>query len=177
MRLEPAAGTPAPRREAHAGRALSRDHRNATGGSSCGIIPAVDAHDSPERQRSLGNTVSGRLVGLQGRLAGPFWGVMGAWAVLCGALASNHLRWDGERLLVLALVAILSNLSWGTLWDLVTGVDWYRPLADGWSSRYSEGWRLTPGVAMALPYTQPRSPGGSFSRWLGRVHGGRIGDL
>ncbi len=155
--------------------------RDATSALSCGIIDAMDARDLPglPGQRAMEGVVPGRLIGLQGRLARPFWGVMGIWAVLCGALASNRLRWDGRDLLTLALVLILADLAWGSLWDLVVGTDWRRLLTARWSSARptsssSEGddgqfWKNS--TLAALPYTQPGSPGGRVSRRLSGLVG------
>ncbi|MEJ2733827.1 MAG: hypothetical protein P8189_09725 [Anaerolineae bacterium] len=106
--------------------------------------------------------VAGPWIGLRGRLAQPFWGWIGAWAVLCGALASNSLRWEAEALLALALTLLLAELAWGSLWDLAVGTAWFRPLAEGWPPS-----RAAP--AAALPYTQPGSPGGRLALRLGRL--------
>lgn len=106
----------------------------------------------------------GRLIGLQGRLARPFWGVMGIWSALCGALASNRFKWDGGDLLTLALVLLLADLAWGSLWDLAVGTDWRRLLAGSWSS-------ARPASLAALPYTQSDSPGGRLIRGLNRLVG------
>jgi hypothetical protein len=108
--------------------------------------------------------IPGRLIGLRGRITRPFWGMMGVWAVLCGALASNHLRWGGEQLLTLALVLLLAELAWGSLWDLGAGVDWFRPLAEGWPP-------VRPASLRGLPYTQPGSPGGRSVRGFNRLVG------
>ena len=81
--------------------------------------------------------------------------------MLCGALASNQLRWDGEVLLNLGLVLLLVELGWGTLWDLAVGTGWFRPLADHWPPE-----DFVP--AASLPYTLPASPGGRIARALGR---------
>jgi hypothetical protein len=107
--------------------------------------------------------IPGRLIGLQGRLARPFWGVMGIWAVLCGSLASSGLRWDGESLLTLVLVLLLADLAWGSLWDLVAGTDWFGLLAAGWPPKHS--------ATLALPYVLPDAPGGRLMRGLNRVVG------
>jgi hypothetical protein len=104
----------------------------------------------------------GHWIGLRGRLARPFWGWLGGWAVLCGVLASNQLRWEGEALLNLALVLLLVELGWGSLWDLAVGTEWFRPLADGWPPAQAV-------PAAALPYTQPHAAGGRLARWLGRL--------
>ena len=100
-------------------------------------------------------------IGLRGYLVRPFWGWLGAWAILCGALASNQVRWDGEVLLSLGLVLLLVELGWGTLWDLAVGTAWFRPLADDWPPE-----DFAP--AASLPYTLPGSPGGRIARGLGR---------
>ncbi len=99
---------------------------------------------------------------LRGALARPFWGWLGGWAVLCGALASNQLAWEGETLLTLGMVLLLVELGWSALWDLAVGTDWFRPVSDSWP----------PGnfAPMAsLPYTLPTSPGGRIARGLGRL--------
>ena len=87
---------------------------------------------------------------------------MGIWATLCGALASNRLRWESDHLLILALVLLLSDLAWGSLWDLAVGTNWRLLLAQGASSVQSVSF-------FSLPYTLPESPGGSLFRAIGRV--------
>jgi hypothetical protein len=106
--------------------------------------------------------MSGQWIVLRGRLARPFWGWLGGWAVLCGALASNQLHWQGDVLLDFVLVLLLVELGWGSLWDLAVGTDWFRPVAEGWPP-------LGPISPVTLPYTQPHSPGGRLARWLGRL--------
>lgn len=83
-------------------------------------------------------------------------------AVLCGALASNQVPWNGRGALILVLVLLLTNLAWGGLWNLASGTDWFRPLAEGWPPVQS-------GLPITLPYTRPDSPGGRLFRWLGRL--------
>ena len=133
-----------------------------------GIMAAMDeseldtvTSDVPDEGR-VAPPVAGQWIGLRGRLAHPFWGWIGAWAVLCGALASYSLRWEGEALLALVLSLLLAELAWGSLWDLLVGTDWFHPLAEGWPPSQS-----TP--AAALPYTQPHSPGGRLANRLGRL--------
>ncbi len=103
-------------------------------------------------------------IGLRGRLARPFWGWMGGWAMLCGALASNALGWESEALLNLVLASLLVELAWGSVWDLAVGTDWFGPLVEGW-----------PPAQLATlptpPYTRPDSPGGRLARRLGRLVG------
>ncbi len=102
------------------------------------------------------------LIGLHGRLARPFWGMLGLWSVLCGALASDQLRWQSDELLTLVLVLLLADLAWGNLWDLAVGVDWFGLLA--------QGWPVQPAPRPAgLPYTLPHSPGGRIFGALGRL--------
>lgn len=106
--------------------------------------------------------ISSRLVGLQGRLARPFWGGAGLWAVLCGTLASGGLRWDGEALWTLVLVLLLAELGWGSLWDLITNGRWLEGLGQGWPPQRA--------AAMPrLPYTLPHSPAGRLFGALGRL--------
>ena len=112
----------------------------------------------------MGGFTPARLVGLEGRLTRPFWGFVGVWAVLCGALASNQLRLTGEDLLTLVLVVLLADLAWGSLWDLATGRDWFRLLAGGWPPEQAA-------ALPSLPYSQPHSPGGRLFRGLNRLLG------
>jgi hypothetical protein len=107
-------------------------------------------------------TVPGRLIGLQGRLARLFWGLLGIWSAVCGALASNQVRWTGADLLALALVLLLTELAWGSFWDLLVGID-LRRLGTGQRAP------AQPPRAGGLPYTQPDSPGGRISLGLGRL--------
>lgn len=133
---------------------------------TCGIIPAVDTpelHDAESGDR-VEQPGSAYWVGLRGRLARPFWGWLGSWTVLCGALASNHLHWRGEALLNLILVLLLVELAWGSLWDLAVGTGWLRSLTRGPAT-----WR--PASLPSLPYTQPHSPGGRLDRGLSRFVG------
>ena len=127
----------------------------------------------------MGGFTPARLVGLEGRLTRPFWGFVGVWAVLCGALASNQLQWAGDDLLTLVLVMLLADLAWGSLWDLATGPDWFRLMAGGWPPKASLGTRHRRSAAgpeqaaalPSLPYSQPGSPGGRLFRGLNRLLG------
>jgi hypothetical protein len=101
------------------------------------------------------------LVGLHGRLARPFWGMLGLWSVLCGALASGQLRLESDELLTLLLTLLLADLAWGNLWDLAVGTDWFGLLAQGWPVRHAP-------APAGLPYTLPHSPGGRIFGALGR---------
>jgi hypothetical protein len=57
---------------------------------------------------------------------------------------------------------ILTNLAWGSLWNLALSVDWFHPLADGWPPEQ-------PSHLLYLPYSRPDSPGGKLFRWLGNL--------
>jgi chlorophyll synthase len=126
----------------------------------------VDAIEPLEHhERGLGeHLIPDRFAGLQGRVAWPSAWFPGGWALLCGALASNHLRWQGDMLLTLALALLLVELAWSSLWHLAAGTDWFRPLAEEWPPAWPASWR-------GLPYTQPRSPGGRMVRTVNRLVG------
>jgi len=85
-----------------------------------------------------------------------------AWAVLCGVIASGGFGWQGEDWLRLALLILLVDGGWGTLWAASGGTDW-ATLARRWHH-----WRFGEPVT-ALPYTLPGSPGDRVSRWLGQM--------
>ena len=122
----------------------------------------------PPGQRATDRVVPGRLVGLQGRLARPFWGMMGIWAALCGAVASNKLHWAASDLLTVVLVLLLVDLAWGSLWDQVVGIDWRRLRAGRHQPAQPVLFAAYPVRRLGLPYTQPRSPGGRIFGGLGR---------
>jgi hypothetical protein len=107
----------------------------------------------------MDRSLPGRLVGLQARLDRPYWGLMGIWAFLCGVLASSDFRFDGRDLLTVVIASLLVDLAWGSLWDLASGTDWFRPLADGWPPH-------RPAAVAVPPYTRPNSPGGRLFRGL-----------
>ena len=140
--------------------------RDTTSQASCGIIAAVNSKQLSKVPSGDGveEPNAGHWAGLRGRVTRPFWGWMGSWAVFCGALASNQLRWQGDILLDFVLILLLVELGWGSLWELAVGTDWFRPLADGWPPS-------RPTSPLALPYTQPQSPSGRLARGLGRLAG------
>lgn len=143
---------------------VSSRYENATSPLTCGIISFVEMNDRPGLAGRQPEIVAlGRWVGLQGRSARRFWGGLGVWAVLCGALSTGHLRWDADRLLPLAMVLLLSELAWGSLWDLATHVDWFRLIRARPAGGYPKQFR-------GLPYTLPHAPGGRLARawgWAG----------
>lgn len=116
----------------------------------------------------MDQVVPGRLVGLQGRLARPFWGVMGIWAAVCGAVASNQFGRAASGLLTLALVLLLVDLAWGSLWDLVVGIDWRRLGAGQRQPAQPVLFAAHEGKPFGLPYTRPDSPGGRIFGGLDR---------
>lgn len=130
----------------------------------------MDAHSRPAHLSGEGDAPVASRGGLisNGRLFCPLWGVLGAWAALCGALSSNHLRWAGPDLLTLAIVLLLVILAWDSLWDTITGAtregDRYRSLAEGGPAA-----RLP--RLLSLPYTQPSSPAGRLFHYLSRLVG------
>lgn len=124
----------------------------------------MEDQPGPGAQGNAEYLTSRRLIGLQGRLARPFWGILGGWAAWCGVLASKQLRWDGQVLLTCALVLVLADLAWGSLWDLVTGTDWFGLVS---AARFPP----SPAQASGLPYTLPSSPGGRLSLGLSRLVG------
>jgi len=139
---------------------------DATSRLTCGIITAVDKPEEPgavdgEHAKPV---AAGHWIALRGRLAHPFLGWLGGWAALCGALASNGLDWAGTSLLTLALVLLLVELAWGSLWDLAVGTDRFRPVTKGSPP-------AQPAPPRTLPYTQPGSPGDRLVRRLGRLAG------
>ncbi len=135
-------------------------------GMTCAIMAGVDARESPawDGREDWDPSVPGRLIGLRAGLARPFWGIAGSWSVLCGALASDQLRWTGQELLSLSLVLLVVELGWGSLWDLLAGANWLRLLRHGWPAVGS-----TP--LGGLPYTQPASSAGRLLRGIKRLAG------
>lgn len=107
---------------------------------------------------------TGGLIWLQARVTDPdliAWLVPG-WAALCGVIASDGL---GGRWLRLALLILLVDGGWGTLWGALTNTDWLTPLRR-W--RKASPWQACEPVG-ALPYTLPHSPAGRAARWLGQL--------
>jgi hypothetical protein len=86
------------------------------------------------------------------------------WATLCGVLASGHLTsgWEERDRLHLALLLILVNLGWATLWSTLSSTNWKQPLTlwQTWDSRIP---------LPALPYTRADSPADLISRRLGEL--------
>lgn len=105
---------------------------------------------------------SGGVIRLQARLINLGSWLGPAWAILCGVVASNSFSGQVEDWLRLALLALLVDGGWGTLWAALGNTDWAAALSR-WRS-----WRSgQPGTP--LPYTLPGSPGDRASRWLGQM--------
>jgi hypothetical protein len=111
---------------------------------------------------SASHPASGGLIRLQARLARPIAWLGPAWATLCGVVASGDFGWQGGDWLRLALLILLVDGGWGTLWVALGTTNWATPLRR-WSN-----WRLGQPVA-APPYTLPGSPGDRAARWLGQL--------
>ncbi len=107
-------------------------------------------------------TSSGGLIRLRTRLTEPTTWLGPAWACLCGVVASGGFDWQNGDLIRLALLILLVDGGWGTLWAALGSTDWATPL------RHWRDWRLSEPSA-ALPYTLPNSPGDRASRWMGQL--------
>lgn len=105
---------------------------------------------------------SGGLIRLQARLTHLTTWLGPAWAALCGIVASGGFGWQGEDWLRLALLILLVDGGWGTLWAALGGTDWATPVRRWRNWHYGE-------PATPLPYTLPDSPGDRVSRWLGQM--------
>lgn len=105
---------------------------------------------------------SGGLIRFQTRLTDLTTWLGPAWAGLCGVVASAGFGWQGRDFLRLAVLILLVDGGWGTLWAALGGTDWATPLRR-WRHWYS-------GEPIAtLPYTLPGSPGERVSHWLGQL--------
>jgi len=113
-------------------------------------------HSTPSRP------ASGGLIRFQGRLTDLITWLGPAWASLCGVAASGGFGWHGEDWLRLALLILLVDGGWGTLWAAMGSTNWATPL------RRWRNWRSGDPVT-SLPYTFPGSPGDQASRWLGQL--------
>lgn len=85
-----------------------------------------------------------------------------AWATLCGAITSHTWPWQRPDLIQLALLILLVDVGWGTVWAALGDTNWARPF------RRWRHWR-SGSPALSLPYTRPGAPGDGVSRWLGHV--------
>jgi hypothetical protein len=104
----------------------------------------------------------GGLIHLQVRLTNLITWLGPAWATLCGVVASGNFGWRGQDWSRLALLVLLVDGGWGTLWVALGGTDWATPL------RRWRNWRFGQPLATP-PYTLPGSPGDQASHWLGQL--------
>jgi hypothetical protein len=114
--------------------------------------------NSPISSRSA----SGGLIRLQAHLTDPITWLCPAWASWCGVVASDGFGRQGEDWLRLALLILLVDGGWGTLWTALGTTDWATPL------RRWRNWRFGEPIPTP-PYTLPGSPGDRASRWLGQL--------
>ncbi|NLF00379.1 MAG: hypothetical protein GX601_05305 [Anaerolineales bacterium] len=104
--------------------------------------------------------VPGGAVRLNSRLADLACWLAPAWSVLCGIVTSESFAWrQGDQWLRLAVLLLLVDGTWGTLWDALASTDWATSLM-----RWRR-WQASDHLA-ALPYTQPDTPGHRVARWL-----------
>jgi hypothetical protein len=101
------------------------------------------------------------LIRLQARLANLTTWLSPAWAALCGVVASGGFDWEGENWLRLALLILLADGGWGTLWAAIGSTDWATPL------RRWRDWQFGERIVKP-PYTLPDSPGDRVFRWFGQ---------
>jgi len=83
------------------------------------------------------------------------------WAALCGVLASNAFYGQTGDWLQLALLPLLVDAGWGTLWAALARTDWAAAF------HHWRTWQKHK-AAVKLPYTLPGTPGDRISHWLGR---------
>jgi hypothetical protein len=124
---------------------------------TCGIIGTSmerNAHPTYPHPTSEG------LIRFQARLANLTTWLTPVWTALCGVVASNSFGGQGEDWLRLALLILLVDGGWGTLWTATSSTDWVTPLRQ-W--RMWEFGEQTP----KLPYTLPDSPGDRIVDWIG----------
>ena len=81
---------------------------------------------------------SGGLIRLQARLTDLITWLGPAWAASCGVVASGNFGWQAPEWLQLALVILLVDGGWGTLWAAVGGTNWAKPLRRWRNRRFGE---------------------------------------
>lgn len=104
----------------------------------------------------------GGLLRLRAREGGPITWLGPTWAVLCGVVASAAFTWQMDSWIRLALLLLLVDAGWGSLWAALGASNWAAPL------RSWRRWSKNKPTA-ALPYTRPDAPGGRLRRFLGRL--------
>jgi hypothetical protein len=122
----------------------------------------MEGNPHPSHSPTPSGAVSGGLIHLQARLTSPTIWLIPAWALLCGIAASNGFSWQRDHWLRLALLILLVDAGWGTLWAALGSTDWAKPLRRWRNWHFGE-------PSLTLPYTIPGTPGDRLSRWLGQL--------
>jgi len=104
----------------------------------------------------------GGLIRLRASPVGVLGWAIPAWAILCGAIASEGLTLTLSAGVRLLMTVLLVEAGWGTVWGALTTTDWTTPL------RRWRNWRVGDPLPF-LPYTRPGSPGDRLSRWLSQL--------
>ncbi len=104
----------------------------------------------------------GGIIHFQARLVDLIIWIGPAWASVCGVIAAGAFSWRGVDLLRLALLILLVDGGWGTLWTALGDTDWATPL-----QRWRE-WH-TGAPIQTLPYTQPNTPSHLIAHWGGEL--------
>ncbi len=86
--------------------------------------------------------VVGRLIALDLRPTRPLTYLGPAWAALCGALASGHLEWQGNTLLILILTVLLCDPLLGAWRSLWLHADWRTALPRNLANAHA--WLILP---------------------------------
>jgi hypothetical protein len=107
---------------------------------------------------------SGGIVRLQARATDLTSWLGPTWATLCGIVASGGFSWQGQDWLRLALLILLIDGGWGTLWGALGGTDWATPLRR-WRECFGRPGQDS-GAFARLPYTLPGTPGDHLARLL-----------
>jgi len=115
-----------------------------------------------DAQADIAPPPSGGLIRLQARAADLGSWLGPTWATLCGVAASNAFHWQSGDWLHLALLPLLVDAGWGTLWTAMASTDWALPIHR--LRNWHKNRMITP-----LPYTLPGTPGGRIGHWLGRL--------
>ena len=105
---------------------------------------------------------TGGLLRLQARATDLVTRLGPTWAIICGVAASGRFNWEGPQWLRLALLILLVDGGWGSLWTALAATDWATPLR-----RWREWDENRP--TTALPYTLPDAPGGRLSHFVGKL--------
>ena len=89
-----------------------------------------------------------------------------AWAVVCGIVASGAFAWSGRDVLIGALVLLLADGAWATVWWGLIDTDWSQLLSQWNTLDVDQNVR-------GLPFSQPGSPADRVQRRFARLAAGR----